>query len=169
MAKKVIFGVLLILAAGLLQSTVLSRLALRIRAVPDLALCILVFLAYVNGVMIGQTTGFFSGLLLDFLSSSPLGLNALVRTLSGALIGFIKDTFYLDIFFLPMALCAGATLLKAGLFFLLHLVFPETVPSYSFVSLTLWIEVAFNTLLAPVLFALLKLVKPLVLEQKESA
>lgn len=168
MAKKVVLGCVIILAAALLQSTVLSRLGVYAHAVPDIALCVLVFSSYVNGMMAGQLTGFFSGLLLDFLSSSPLGLNAFIRTLMGALTGFLKDTFYLDIVFLPMALCAGATLFKAGILFPLHFLFQDTVPSYDFLGLALWIETAMNTFLAPFLFALLKLIKPLAARQKET-
>jgi rod shape-determining protein MreD len=168
MAKKVALGVVLILAAALLQSTILSRLALRIHAIPDIALCILVFIAYVNGTMTGQLTGFFSGLLIDFLSAAPLGLNAFVRTLTGAIAGLLKDTFFLDSIFLPMALCAGATVFKAVLFFLLNLVFQEAVPSYNVFALTLWVEMGMNTLLAPLLFALLKFLRPIKAGQKEN-
>ena len=168
MAKKVIWAVFFILIAALLQSTIFSRLALYIHAVPDLALGILVFSAYLNGTMTGQLTGFFSGFLLDFLSASPLGLNALVRTLIGALTGFLKGTFFLDIFFLPMALCAGATALKALVYFLLHLLLAGAVPSYAFFGLTFWIEMALNILLAPFLFGFLKLFGSLLAGQRET-
>ena len=168
MGKKVAWALLFTLVAALLQSTILSRLVFYIRAVPDLALCILVYSAYVNGVMTGQLTGFFSGFLLDFLSASPLGLNAFIRTLLGALTGLIKDTFYLDFFFLPMALCAGATFFKALVIFLLHFLFPETVPVYVFSSSVFWIELALNTLSAPVVFGLLRLFQPLKAKPKES-
>jgi len=167
MAKKIIWALLLTIGAALLQSTILSRLVVYIRAVPDLTLGILVYSAYVNGTMTGQLTGFFSGVLLDFFSSAPLGLNAFVRTLAGALTGFMKDTFFLDFFFLPMALCAGATIFKALLFFLLHLLFPQTVPSYSLLALTLWIELGLNTLTAPLLFGLLRLFGPLLAGPRE--
>ena len=169
MAKSIIWTLVFTLAAALLQSTVLSRLIAHIYAVPDLALCILVYSAYLNGIMAGQLSGFFSGLLLDFLSASPLGLNAFVRTLLGAFAGFIKDTFYLDYFFLPMALCAGATIFKAIFFFLLHLLFPEAVPAYALNGPTLWIEIGLNTLTAPLLFALLRLFGQLLVMPKESA
>jgi len=167
MAKKIIWALLLTIGAALLQSTILSRLVIYIRAVPDLTLGILVYSAYVNGIMTGQLTGFFSGVLLDFFSSAPLGLNAFVRTLAGAITGIMKDTFYLDFFFLPMALCAGATIFKALLFFLLHLLFPQTVPSYSLLALTLWIELGLNTLTAPLLFGLLRLFGPLLAGPRE--
>ena len=169
MVKRIVWAVVFILIAALLQSTVLSRLALYIRAVPDLALCILVFSSYVNGTMTGQLSGFFSGFLLDFLSAAPLGLNALIRTLVGAITGFMKGTFFLDIVFLPMALCAGATVFKAIAYFLLHLLLAGAVPSYAFLSPVFWIELGLNTLCAPFLFAFLKLFEPLLAGQGENA
>jgi len=169
MTKRVVWGVVFILIAGLLQSTVFSRLSLLIYAAPDIALCILVFSAYVNGTMTGQLTGFFSGFLLDVLSAAPLGLNAFVRTLIGALTGFIKGTFYLDVFFLPMILCAGATILKALLFYLLHLLFKGTVPTYMLTGYIFWVELGINTFIAPLLFAFLKMFQSLLIGPQENA
>ena len=168
MVKKIIWALVFILAAALLQSTVLSRLAIHIYAVPDIALCILVYTAYVNGTMTGQLTGFFSGVIMDFLSAAPLGLNALIRTLIGATAGFFRGTFYLDPFFLPMALCACATILKAVVYYLLHLLFAGVIPSYSLFDFAFWIELGMNTLLAPLLFALLKLFQPLLAGAREN-
>jgi rod shape-determining protein MreD len=168
MVKKIIWALVFTIAAAVLQSAVLSRLVVYIHAAPDLTLGILVYTAYVNGTMTGQLSGFFSGLLLDFISSSPLGLNAFVRTLTGALTGLMKDTFYLDFIFFPMALCAGATVFKAMLFFLLHLLFPQIVPYYSLRALTLWIELGLNTLTAPLLFGLLRLFGSFLSKPKES-
>jgi len=169
MVKKIIWALVFILLAALLQSTLLSRLVIYTRTVPDLTLGILVYVAYVNGTMTGQLTGFFSGFLLDFLSAAPLGLNAFIRTLTGALMGMIRDTFYLDHFFLPMVLCAGATAFKALVLFLLHLLFEEAVPSYALTSPVLWMELGMNTLLAPLLFALLRLFGSLLAKPKEIA
>jgi rod shape-determining protein MreD len=165
MVKNIIWASLFILAAAILQSTLLSRLAIY-HAVPDLALGILVFSAYVNGTMTGQLTGFFSGLLLDFLSAAPLGLNAFIRTLMGAGLGLMKGTFFLDAFFLPMGLCAGATILKALLLFLLHLLFADAIPAYSLLTPTLWVELLLNILSAPFLFGLLKLFRSLLVERR---
>jgi rod shape-determining protein MreD len=128
MAKNVLWATIFALIAGILQSTLLSHLAVY-HAVPDLALGILVFSAYVNGSMTGQLTGFASGLLLDFLSAAPLGLNAFVRTLIGAAAGLMNGTFFLDAVFLPMALCAGATLIKAAVVFVLLLLCSGAVPA----------------------------------------
>ena len=162
MSKNVFWACVFIVIAALLESTLLSRLAV-FRAVPDLALGILVFTAYVNGTMTGQVTGFCSGILLDFISAAPLGFNAFIRVLAGAIIGLLKGTLFLDAVFLPMALCAAATLFKALLAFILHLLFAGAVPTYSVSSPVLWVELMFNTFSAPLLFALLKLFKPILI------
>jgi rod shape-determining protein MreD len=167
MAKNVVWATVFALAAGLLQSTLLSHLAVY-HAVPDFALGILVFSAYTNGTMTGQTTGFLSGLLLDFLSAAPLGLNAFIRTVIGALAGFMNGTFFSDAVFLPMALCGGATLIKAALFFLLHRLFAGAVPAYSLSAPTLWVELLLNTLSAPFLFGFLKLFKSLLIGRRDT-
>jgi len=155
MAKNVIWTVVFVFVAAILQSTLLSHIALY-RAVPDLALGILVYTAYVNGLMTGQVSGFFSGVTLDLISAAPIGLNALVRTLIGALAGLIKGKVVLDFFIVPMVLCAAATLLKAAILFLLSLVFQGAVPAYPLAAPTLWAELALNTLSAPILFAFLR-------------
>jgi rod shape-determining protein MreD len=167
MTKPVVWGTFFALIAGILQSTLLSRLAFY-HAVPDLALGVLVFCAYVNGTMTGQLTGFFSGLLLDFLSAAPLGLNAFIRTLIGAAGGRMNGTFFLDGVFLPMALCAAATMVKAALYFFLNLLFSGSVPAYSPAGPALWVELLLNIFTAPFLFGLLKLFKPLLVGRRET-
>ena len=75
----------------------------------------------------------------------------------GALAGIMRGAFFLDLIFLPMALCASATLLKAALRFVLHLLFAGAVNAYTLSGPTLWMELLFNTLSAPFLFGFLKL------------
>ena len=169
MIKRIVCGILFIFGAALLQSTVLSRLALYVRVVPDISLIFLVFIAYMNGVMTGQLTGFVSGFLMDFISAAPLGFHAFVRTLTGALAGFLKGTFFVGFFLLPMSLCAGATLFKALVYYLLHLILEGAVPFYNVIGLEFLIELGMNTLLAPFLFFFLKLFGSLLMEQRRNA
>jgi len=161
MIKCVIWTVSFCILAGILQSTIIAKIAF-FKVIPDLALCILVFSAYVNGTMAGQISGFCSGLFLDFLSAAPLGLNCLVRTLIGALAGIFKDSFFLDIFFMPVILCAFATILKAIILLVFHLIF-GSVPAYSFSSSLFWIELGLNCMSAPLLFLILRRIKPLLI------
>jgi rod shape-determining protein MreD len=166
MIRSILWTTLFAMIAAMLQSTLLSHIALY-RAVPDIALGIVVYSAYVNGSMTGQMAGFCSGIFLDFLSAAPLGLNALIRTFAGALTGLLKGTFFLDFLFLPMALCAVATLLKAAIMFLLNLFLSSAVPAYPLADPTLWIELAFNMVTAPFLFFLLKKLKFLLVERRD--
>jgi len=159
MIRCIIWTVILCISAGILQSTLIAKIAF-LNVIPDLALCILVFSAYINGTMPGQVSGFFSGLFLDFLSAAPLGLNCLIRTLIGALAGIFKDSFFLDIFFMPVILCAIATILKAIILLIFNLIF-SSIPAYSFTSSLFWIELGLNCLSAPFLFLILKRIKPL--------
>jgi rod shape-determining protein MreD len=163
--KKILFSLFLILIAALLQSTLLFRLSIHY-AVPDIALLVLVFVSYVNGKLTGQITGFFGGLLLDFISFAPLGLNLFIRTVIGYLVGILKGAFFLDKVFLPMVLGAGATFLKAGLLLALYFLFAGAVPVYHFSTPAFWIELAFNTALAPFLFALFKLFAGLMVTER---
>ena len=155
MIKNIIWTLVFSLIAAVLQSTLLPYVALY-RAVPDLVLCIVVYSAYINGSMTGQLSGFFCGIALDFISAAPLGLNALIRTIIGALAGLLKGSFFLDILLLPMILCSSATLIKALLLFLLSLPTGGLIPAYPIAAPTLWAELALNTVIAPFLFALLK-------------
>ena len=166
MVKHILWATVFALIAALLQSTLLSRLAVY-HAVPDLALGILVVTAYNNGAMTGQLTGFLSGLPLDFLSAAPLGFNTFVRTLIGASVGMLRGVFFLDTLLLPVALCGGATLAKALAFRMLRLLFGAAVPAYAALSPVLWVECALNAALAPLLFGLLKLFKSLLLEGRD--
>jgi rod shape-determining protein MreD len=167
MVKRILWAAVFIIIAALLESTILRRFAI-FHAVPDLALGILVYSAYVNGTMTGQLLGFFSGFFLDFLSAAPLGLNALIRTLIGSLAGSLKGAFFLGRIFLPMVLCAGATLVKAFSLFLLHKLLAGAIPSYSFFSPLLWVEFGLNTFSAPILFGFLKLFDSLLAGRRRS-
>jgi rod shape-determining protein MreD len=167
MTRTILWALAITTTVALIQSTILSRLSV-LNAVPDLALGVLVYTSYVNGVMTGQSLGFASGLILDFISAAPLGFNAFTRTVVGALTGLLKGTFFLDVAVLPMILCAVATLLKALLVWFVSVLFPNVATNYSVASPLLWTEVVYNAITAPALFALLNLFKSVLRPRKDS-
>ena len=122
--------------------------------IPDLLLLFTVYVSIHRGGLIGETSGFFSGLFLDVLSASPLGLNALLRTI----IGFIGGLFFLTLntngFFVPVFLGVSATLIKAFFQQVISFFFPNIVYTYDFLNINIWLECLINGLLAPVLFFL---------------
>lgn len=156
MIKNIIWTIILCSCATILESVVFIRFAIINNVIPDISLCILVYSAYVNGQMTGQVSGFFSGLLRDFLSAAPLGLNCLVRTIIGALAGIFKGAFFLDLFLMPVILCTLATIIKALIYLILHLIIGSSIPLYSFTSSVFWIEAGLNAISAPLLFFILR-------------
>ncbi len=158
--QATLLSTLLLAAAVLLQSTLLARLSIRgVRL--DLALVILVFLALRRGSMTAQVSGFFSGLAADALSLSPLGFQALIRTLLGFLYGRFQGIIFLDPILMPMITVMVATLLKALLSGLLLALFPAPGGGLGAFGLGLWIEVGFNAVAAPFIFAVLGRLRPL--------
>ncbi len=156
MVKVIIWPTILSLFAALIQSAILSRIE-AFKAIPDIALCIIVYSAYINGSMVGQVTGFTSGLLIDFISIAPLGFNALLRTCIGALMGFLKGSFFLDIAVLPIVLCILATFLKVIIAWFIGVLFPLVSSGYGLSASVFWFELLYNGLIAPAVFAFLKL------------
>lgn len=168
MTKTVSWATVIATVAVILQSALLSRFAV-FRAVPDLALCVVVYVAYLNGTMTGQVTGFAAGIAQDFISASPLGFNAFIRTAVGAAAGLLKGTFFLDVAVLPATLCASATLLKAAAAWIAHVLFAGAVPAYSLTAPTLWVEIALNAVSAPFVFAFLNLFKTVLKPRRQDS
>lgn len=167
MIKKMFWSLLGIFIVILLQSTLANYISI-FNIQPDIALCILIYMSFGNGVMIGQLTGFSSGLIIDVVTLSPLGFNALMRTIIGAICGLFNGLFFMDAILLPVLFCSLATIIK-GVFVLISVMFFD----YSFSALAMndpgfWIEVAYNGILGPFVFAFLNLFKSvLVTENKK--
>jgi rod shape-determining protein MreD len=156
----------LIALAIVLQSTLLHWVAVR-GVIPDLGLIVLVFVAIRRGSMTAQLSGFASGVVEDVLSLSPLGFHAFIRTVVGFLYGLTEGSIFVDPILMPVILIIIATLLKALISSLLVVFL--SIPAAGFIVFTgpLWIELGYNAVLAPFLFALLGLLKLLKPRDKE--
>ena len=154
--KVTLFTLLAVGVCIMLQSTILGRIAIRgVR--PDLALIVLVFVSFRRGSMVGQVSGFVSGFLEDLMNVSPLGFHSLLKTVIGAIAGVFSGNVFVDPFLMPMVLAVVATILKGVLAAVVSTIFG--IESSGFITFTgrLWIEVVYNGVLAPFLFALLNL------------
>ena len=100
MIKKRILPVVMILAAFLLQTTVFQSIKLA-GAVPNLLLVL-------RGRTSGLVIGFFSGLLLDCLYGSVIGLYAFIFMTIGFVVGFCKKIYFTDSLILPVVLIASS-------------------------------------------------------------
>ena len=159
-ARNLIIIIIILAAALLLQATLLERVAIK-GVKPDIVLIILVFVSLRKGPMAGQLSGFISGIIEDLLSLAPLGFHAFSRTLIGFLYGLFEGNIYLDPVFMPLIVVAMATIIKAILSSLVVLVFSISTIGYGSWGVRLFIEVGYNALLSPFLFALLGLIRAL--------
>jgi rod shape-determining protein MreD len=156
----------MIALAVVLQSTLLHWVAIH-GVIPDLGLIILVFVAIRRGSMTAQLSGFASGLIEDVLSLSPLGFHALIRTVVGFLYGLTVGSIFVDPILMPVLLTIIATLFKALISSLLVSFLSIPAEGFSVFTGPLWIEMGYNAVLAPFLFALLGLLKVLKPQNKE--
>ncbi len=166
--RVTLFTTILLVLCILLQSTLLSKIAIKgVR--PDLALIVLVFVSMRRGSMVGQVSGFAAGLFEDLMNVSPLGFHSLLRTVIGYIYGVFAGNVFIDPFLMPMVLTVVATILKGVLAGVISALFG--IVSSGFITFTgrLWIEVAYNGVLAPFLFALLSLLRIFKQADKEAA
>ena len=158
MFKSFSVSSVILLCCAVLESAILSNITI-LPAVPDLSLLCVVFFSVTNGKIIGEGTGFISGLFIDFLSAGPFGLNCLVRTIIGYIGGCFNKTIRSDGIVIPCLLGFSATILKAILLFVISFLYPSKVVSYNPFTLLFLVELAFNTILAPFIFKLLGMFK----------
>ena len=90
MIRKALVIFVILLVVVLFETALLSNIVF-LPVVPDLLLLVVLYISVFNGSLVGETTGFVSGLLLDFITAAPLGLNCLLRTLMGFLAGFFHN------------------------------------------------------------------------------
>jgi rod shape-determining protein MreD len=154
MIRSVALSTLLLICCAFIQSTWLGAIAL-FGVVPDIGLLALIWVSYRNGPVAGPASGFLSGLAEDFLSASPLGFNAFIKTAVASVASLLHGSFFIDKLLLPMVLGVGGTLVKAIAAGLLFLLFGSGMHAYSVADRILWIEAAYNGLLAPVVFFIL--------------
>ena len=153
-----IVSALMLAVAVILQSTVLEYVAIS-GVKPDLALIVLVFVAVQGGPMVGQVSGFVAGLVQDFLSLPPLGMGALVRTTIGFVYGRLQGALAAASILAPIVLVLVATVMKGVL---LWLAAALLAPAFGMrLTAGSFIELGYNSLLAPLLFGALGRIKAL--------
>lgn len=155
MVKSVLISSFILFCAVLTEASVLANISF-LYSMPDLVLICIVYFALLNGRGVGQTTGFISGLLLDFITGIPFGFNCLLRTLIGYIYGFFTETLILKGIIIPMATIGSATIIKSILISLIKLLFPNiNIYHPGIISNQFLFELISNIILAPVVFKFL--------------
>ena len=164
MIRRLAFSFLFVSSLLIIQTTWLDAIAVY-SVLPDLALLAILYISFKTQGLQGQFTGFFSGLLQDGVSAAPLGLSAIINTLIATLFNSLSGRFYIDRILMPMFFGLSATVLKAIMLMILSWIFKGKILAYDFTQPLIWIETAYNSIIAPVLFLLMgffdKLILPL--------
>ncbi len=147
-----------LLCSALLENAVLSNLMF-LPAIPDISLLCIIYFAVHNGTLCGEGSGFISGIILDFLSAGPFGLNCLLRPIIGYIAGLFYKIVNIEGFLLPLFLGFLGTLLKALLLFVISLLYPNAMIYFNPFSWQFLIQLGFNTILAPFVFMFLNIFK----------
>ncbi|MBP5175429.1 MAG: rod shape-determining protein MreD [Treponema sp.] len=168
MIKSFSLSVFILLVAALLESAILSNIAI-LPAIPDLSLICVLYFSLHNGKLIGESTGFVSGLFLDFLSGAPFGLNCLLRTLIGYIGGLFSRTVNSDGFFIAILLGILGTISKGLILFVLSFLFPAGVIRYNLFSWFFLFQLCANAILTPFVFKFLSIFNKTLILQVEAA
>ncbi|MDR1785007.1 MAG: rod shape-determining protein MreD [Spirochaetaceae bacterium] len=168
MVKTLFASTVLLLCLLLIETTMLSNIPY-LPTIPDLQLIAVMYIGLKNGTLLGESAGFISGIMLDFVSASPPGLNCLVRTAAGALCGVFHRTLNSTGILIPMLFGLCITAVKILAVNVISFFFPlAQIVLYKFFSLQLISEAALNMVLCPIMFALLSLFGVLVVKKEDA-
>lgn len=157
MLKSILASTLILFCTTIIESSILSNIPF-LYIVPDLVLMCSVYYSMLNGKVLGQTTGFISGLFLDFITGVPFGFNCLFRTIIGYVYGFFANSIIITGIIMPILTVGIATLLKYLLILIITLFFPS-IHSNGIISYDFLFEFIENIVLAPFIFKFLSLFK----------
>lgn len=94
-------------AAFVLQVMLAPHLAI-LHTVPNVLLLVVITLSFVQGPSAGAMVGFIAGLLLDLLSTAPIGAWAIVLSISGYTAGMLQENLFAEGWLAPVAVAVVA-------------------------------------------------------------
>lgn len=155
MFKSLAISSIIIFCSIIIESSILTNIPF-LYVVPDLVLICSVYFSLLNGKVCGETTGFISGIFLDFVSGSPFGFNCFYRTILGYVLGFFSETVILKGIVIPVITVGAGTILKTILISFTGILFPNVkFFNPGIISNYFLFELIVNVLLAPLCFKFL--------------
>lgn len=153
--KSFLISSFILLCCTVIESSILSNISF-LAVVPDLSLICLLYVSLLNGKLFGETSGFVSGLFLDFLTGVPLGFNCLIRTAVGYIGGLFAESVIISGVIVPMLSTAAGTVVKSLLVSAVAFIFPSSgIHASGLVSYNFLFEFILNVLISPFLFRFL--------------
>lgn len=153
--RRVVLLGLLTVSGLALETSVLGTVTLT-GAKPELLLLVTVALAMGEGPALGATAGFAAGLATDLVLDLPHGLGALTFTLVGYGVGRIRAQVQAPSAWLPMAMVSVATFLGVCFYGGLSFVLGQESLSAARVFRHAGLAAAYNALLTPFAFPLVR-------------
>ena len=101
--KRILLTILMVFVCFLLQATLLQNIRVA-GVIPNIMLLVVVFVAFLNGLYFGISTGMAVGLLLDFMYGSLIGINMLAFLLIGYLTGLNSRLYRRGNYIIPIIL-----------------------------------------------------------------
>lgn len=166
MIRSFFSTILMMFCFLLFETAVVSNLTF-LPAIPDFLLMITLFIALNNGALLAESTGFVSGFLLDFLSASPFGFNALLRTVMGFVMGLFHGILNSSSILLQILYGIVATIIKALVVYFISFFFVNVVP-YSLFSQLFLTELLLNAIFTPIMFKFFSLFSEFLIVKPES-
>ncbi|MCQ2589212.1 MAG: rod shape-determining protein MreD [Treponema sp.] len=155
MAKSFFVSTLILFFTAILESSIFTNISFLI-VVPDFLLMCSIYFSLLNGKLYGEISGFTSGLFLDFITGAPLGLNCLLRTITGYVFGLFSETVIISGIIMPVLSVGCGTLLKRLILIVIGILYPScNINIYGFISTQFLFEFCANVLLAPLVFFML--------------
>jgi len=154
MIRRGFISLMIVALVVVIQSTWLEAISIY-GVKPDISLIVIVYIAFKNPGLQGQTVGFASGLLQDGISMSPLGLNAFIKTSVALIANLLSGKFYIDRLLMPALFGFISIILKAIYLYILSMFFGEKIIIYKLFSSTLWLEALYTAFVSPIIFLIL--------------
>lgn len=155
MLVSFLISTFILLCATIIESSILSNITF-LYALPDLVLICSIYFSLLNGKLYGETTGFISGIFLDFISGIPFGFNCLLRTVIGYIFGIFTETIIIKGFIIPMLTVGIGTIIKALFVYVIFFFFPNVnVYNPGLISYEFLYEFILNLILSPFIFKFL--------------
>ena len=155
MTRSILLSSFILLCVTIIESLILSNISF-LYVVPDLVLICSIYFSILNGRTVGVSTGFVSGLFLDFVTGVPFGFNCLYRTIIGYVSGLFTNAIIVSGLMVPMLTVGIGTLAKSILVHVIALFFPNlNIYVTGIISYQLLFEFIENVLLAPFIFKFL--------------
>ncbi|MFH1715048.1 MAG: rod shape-determining protein MreD [Elusimicrobiota bacterium] len=149
MFKKAALFIILIIAVSVLETVGVYFIPVY-AVMPQLFVILVIFFAWWNGPLWGETIGFFSGLVFDALGFGIFGINMLLFTILGYTVGNVSINMDKEDVTKQIVIVFIMSYIYIAISYIVQLV--SLYPERSNVKLLYWIKPFFNAVWTPLVF-----------------